>query len=492
MRPVELAGCKVLLARSGGQTYAIGGACPHAGGPLHEGVLADGLVVCPWHKAAFRLDTGQRASPPAVDDVPCYPVQEEHGRLLMALDAPARPAPPSPVMAKATFVVIGAGAAGAVAAQTLREAGFAGRLVMIGREDRLPYDRTVLSKYTLSGQQGGEKSPLQEAAFYETHRIERRTGEVAELHAPTRQVVFADGSRLSYDQALLATGGEPQALDAPGHDLPGVHLLRAPDDAAAILRSAEGASRAVVIGDGFIGIEAAGSLRERGLAVTVVLAGAEPFEKKLGPEVGRAFRRVHEGKGVVFRSNVKAVALEGNGRVEQVRLSDGTALPADLVVAGLGVRPATAMLRGVDLREDGGVTAGADLRIADGLFAAGDIAAFPFHGAPIRVEHWRVAQQHGRVAALNMLGGREVSDAVPFFWTIHYTKRLDYVGHASEWDGVVIDGDLQAPDFTAFYVTNGSVKAVAGWGRDQAMAAAVGLMDRRHDWTVEALRAALP
>ena len=502
LRPAELRGCKVLLARVDGRVHAMGGTCPHAGGPLHEGVLARGkngaVVLCPWHKAAFRLDTGAHVSPPAVDDVPSYPVREQGGRLLIELDATTRPAPPAVVGADKLFVVVGAGAAGTVAAQTLRDAGFGGRLLLVGREDRLPYDRTVLSKYTLSGQKGGEKSPLHDAAFYEANRIERVVAEVTALNPAARTVGFADGTSLRYDQALLATGSTPRALEVPGHDLPGVHLLRSAADAEAIVRSAGHARRAVVVGGGFIAVEAAGSLRERGLDVAVVMNSEEPFEKNLGPEVGGAFRRFHEKQGVVFHPRAEVAAVEGDGRVERVRLKDGTVLPAELLVAGLGVRPATSMLRGVDLRKDGGVPVGPDLLAADGLYAAGDLAAFPDRGEgePIRVEHWRVAEQHGRVAALNMLarvsqGGGERFEAVPYFWTIHYKKRLDYVGHASGWDRVEIDGDLEEPDFAAYYVKEGLVKAVAGWGRDTAMAMAIGLMDGRRDWTAAALQEAL-
>lgn len=494
LRPAELGGCKVLLARHGGRDYAIGDTCPHAGGPLHEGVLSDGEVLCPWHKAAFRLTDGTRTSPPAVDDVPAYSVREQGGRLIVDLEPLRSPAAARAGRSDDVFVVIGAGAAGAVAAQTLREAGFDGRVVMVSREDRLPYDRTVLSKYTLSGQEGGEKSPLQAAGYYDELGVERRCGEVAAVDAGGRRVVFADGSVLPYTQALLATGASPRTLTVPGHDLPGVHVLHTAADAESVLRTAEGATRAVVLGDGFIAVEAAGALRERGLEVTVVLAGTQPFERKLGAEVGGAFRRFHEGKGVAFRPRAKLVAVEGEGRVERVRLSDGAVLPADLVLAGLGVAPATGLLRGVSLRKDGGVPVDAGLRAADGLFAAGDLTAFPYRGDgdEVRVEHWRVAQQHGRVAALNMLGGHERFEAVPYFWTIHYKKRLDYVGHAASWDEVVIDGDLSTPDFAAYYVKDDRVAAVAGWGRDTPMAACIGLMQQWRDWTVQALRDVLP
>ncbi|MGI4952170.1 MAG: FAD-dependent oxidoreductase [Janthinobacterium lividum] len=512
MRVVEQDGAKVLLARSGGRCHAVGAVCPHAGGPLNEGVLHDGAVLCPWHKAAFRLDTGRCVAPPAVDDLPRYGLRTEAGRLLLG-PALSTPAPEAADTDPRVMVILGTGAAGTAAAQALREEGFGGRVLLVGREDRLPYDRTVLSKYDLSGQKGGEKTPLHPAGFYDRQRIERRVADVTEVDPAARRVRFADGASLTYDAALLATGGEPRRLEVPGGDLPGVCVLRTPDDVAAILARAQGARHAVVAGAGFIGMEAAASLRERGLEVTVVAPGAAPLEKQLGPEVGAVFRRVHERAGIAFRLGDEIVAVEGQDQVRSVRLKSGATLPAELVIVGLGVAPATGMLRGLPLREDGGIDTGPDLRIADGLYAAGDIAGVPYGpgGKTIRVEHWRVAMQQGRVAALNMLGtmpgampktmpgampktmpgGGAVFDAVPYFWTIHFKKRLDYVGHAEAWDAVTIDGDLEAPAFLAFYAKAGRVQAVAGWGRDQAMARVIGLMTDRRDWDLPALRAAL-
>lgn len=481
MREVEAGGRKLLLARVGGRCHAVGATCPHAGAPLHEGVLHDGVVTCPWHKAAFQVATGRRVEPPAVDDLPSFPVRVVDGRIVVSV-ADTR-----------CIAIVGAGAAGAMAAQVLREEGFGGRVVLIGREDRLPYDRTILSKYALSGQKGGEKTPLQDQAFYDRHRIERRTGHVAALDPAARTLTFADGKQLGFDTALLATGGRPRPLNVPGHDLAGVHLLRSAEDAEAILRTATRARRAVIVGAGYIGLEAAGSLRERGLDVAVVAPQAAPLEKQLGPEIGNVFRRVHERNGVVFHLGQEVAALEGGSQVQGVRLEDGTVLPADMVVAGLGIELETDLVRGPPRRKDGGFDTDSRLRVADGLYAAGDVAAFPLHGRGerVRVEHWRVAQQHGRVAAMNMLGRDTVFDAVPYFWTIHYMQRLDYVGHAETWDEVVIDGDLHKPEFLAFYLRGAVVQAVAGSRRDLQMAAVIGLMTARKDWPVAELRRAL-
>ena len=499
LRTFEVAGRQILVTRVDGVCHAVGATCPHAGGPLGEGVLHDGVVICPWHKAAFRVATGERMEPPALDDLPRFPVCVTGGRVQVAVeDKPDHidPVPSADGVDPRCMVIVGAGAAGAVAAQTLREAGFAGRVVLIGREDRLPYDRTVLSKYALSGKKGGEKTPLQDAGFYDRHRIERVAREVASLDPIGRVLTFTDGVQVAYDAALIATGGLPRPLGVPGCELRGVHLLRTAGDAEAIVADAGQARHAVVIGAGFIGLEVAGSLRERGLEVAVVAPQHAPLERQLGSEVGGAFRRLHERQGIVFHLGQEVVALEGDeGRVKRVRLGSGAILPAELVVAGLGVVPATELLQGVPRREDKGLDVDARLRVAEGLYAAGDIAAFPLRGdgGRVRVEHWRVAQQHGRVAALNMLGGDVAYDAVPYFWTIHYRKRLDYVGHADTWDEVVIDGDLETPEFTAFYVReqDGTVRAVAGWGRNLDMAAAIGLMTNRCDWSVVELREAL-
>ncbi len=484
MKQVEVDGEKILLVRDGDAVHAVGAVCPHAGGPLAEGVRNGDRIVCPWHKAAFCIRTGAVLDPPALDALQRYDVRLDVGRILIAGPAPA-PAPPPAAPDARRFVIIGAGGAGAVAAQTLREAGFAGQVVMLDPANRVPYDRTVLSKYALSGQKGAEKSPLQTQAFYREHGIERRTAEVLRIDAQARRITCADGTVVDYDAALLATGGTPVLPSFPGAGLGHVHTLRSRADADAILEQAERSRCAVVLGTSFIGMEVAASLRERGLDVTVVGKEAAPFAKQLGEQVGRAFVGLHERHGVAFRLGSGVASLEGEGQVSAVLLDSGERIAADLVVVGFGVKPAISYAEGLARREDGGVIVDATLRAAPGLYAAGDIASFPHRGdgAPIRVEHWRVAEQQGRVAALNMLGGAIRYDAVPVFWTIQYMKRLDYVGHAAEWDSVVLHGDLGKPEFLAYYVQDGRVAAAAGLGRDQDTAALVELLAMRRDWT---------
>ena len=487
MREIDVGGDKVLVTRDGARLFAVSGVCPHARAPLAEGVRHRGRVICPWHKAAFCLRTGALLEPPAVDPLDCFDVRVDAGRVMVSRRE--RTAAEMPTSDERCFVIVGGGAAGAMAAQTLRQEGFGGRLIMLDRENRVPYDRTVLSKYTLSGATGAEKTPLQTQAFYKKQRIERVTAEVVGLDTLRHLVMCASGSSYRYDALLLATGGIATTPDLPGETLAGVFVLRSRGDAEAIVAQAERSERAVVLGTGFIGMEVAAALRERGLEVTVVGKESIPFENQLGVEIGGALKSFHEDKGVRFRLGRAVSALQGQGAVRSVILDDGEEIKADLVVAGLGVRPATGFLRDLAVNDDGSLSVNDRMQVADGVYAAGDIARFPYwgDGSAIRVEHWRVAQQHGRIAALNMLERETRYIATPVFWTIQYMKRVDYIGHAVDWDEVVIHGDLSKPEFLAYYVKDGRVAAAAGMGRDEHTAALGVLFDLRRDWTAAEL-----
>jgi NADPH-dependent 2,4-dienoyl-CoA reductase/sulfur reductase-like enzyme/nitrite reductase/ring-hydroxylating ferredoxin subunit len=490
MMQVDLAGKPVLLARVGDEIHAIDGTCPHAGGPLAEGTLDGDQIICPWHKAVFCLRSGRCDEPPAVDDLDRYRAEIRDGEILLwpkPIEPPARhDAAPEDTR---RFVIIGGGAAGSAAAQTLRAEGFTGEIVMIDAEAALPYDRTILSKYALSGEKGGEKSPLHGSAFYRRNRITRKHGAVTELTASARSLLLTDGTRYDYDAALVSTGGIPNEGRFEGAKLGNVFTLRSQDDAKHIAAAAAKSARAVVVGTGFIGLEAASSLRQRGLAVTVVGPEKLPLERQLGAKIGRVFRKFHEANGVHFRLGSEVLRLEGSDAVERVVLTDGGSLKADLVVLGLGIHPATGFIRGLSLDEDGGVTVDATLRAARSLYAAGDIAAFPLRGGGprIRVEHWRVAQQHGRRAALNMLGFNQPFESVPLFWTIHFGEPLFYIGHAGKDDSVLVRGQPAKRSFIAYFHHNCRVTAVAGMGRDTDMSALLALLERPRDWTVDEL-----
>jgi apoptosis-inducing factor 3 len=475
---------RILLARAGGRLHAVSATCPHYGAPLAEGALCGTRLVCPWHHAAFDVASGNLEEPPALDALVSYDVRVEDGRVFVRLpDEPQDRRTPAMAACDAAdpcqFVILGAGAAGYAAAQTLREEGFRGRVVMITREDRAPYDRPNLSKDYLHGHAEPEWMPLRPEEFYDEHGITLVRGrEVTRVDARTRTITFEGGATMDYDALLVATGGAPVRLNIPGSDLKNICVLRSFADTDSMIEAAVRSRRAVVVGASFIGMEAASSLRQRGLEVTVVAPSREPFESALGPEVGALLRRVHEANGVRFRLGSIVYHFEGAHHVEAVVLDSGERVETDMVVVGAGVRPATHFIEGVTLEADGGVVVDSRLRAADGLYAAGDIACFPDPrtGGRVRIEHWRTAQQQGRAAARNMAGRDSAFDGVPFFWTRQFAAGLLYVGHAPAWDEIIYQGDLDAHDFLAFYVKDCRVAAVAGMNRERELAAAEELM----------------
>jgi apoptosis-inducing factor 3 len=480
MKQVSAGGTDILLARVNGKYHAVGAHCTHYGAPLAEGALCGERIVCPWHHACFNIATGDLEEPPALDSLPHYEVRVDGENVIVSMPdevtdrrQPAMAEHDSSADGRA-FVIIGGGAAGYVAAQTLREDGFQGRILLITREDRPPYDRPNLSKDYLQGHAEPEWMPLRADEFFAEHDVEVLRGkEVVRVDAAKKTITFRGGDTLRYDSLLIATGGTPRRLDVPGSDLKNVFVLRSFHDADAIIEAARQASRAVVVGASFIGMETASSLIERKLSVTVVAPGEVPFDKTLGAEVGGLFKQIHEAHGVQFKLGASAARFEGDLTVKTVVLDSGECIETDLVVVGVGVRPATDFLEGVELHEDGGVVVDKHLRAADCVYAAGDIAYFPsaLTGARQRIEHWRTAQQQGRVAAHNMAGKVVEFDGVPFFWTRQFDAGLLYVGHAASWDEIIFMGDVRSKDFLAFYMKDGHVLAVAGMNRDREMAA---------------------
>ncbi len=480
MKQVEVEGTGVLLSRVKGQYHAIGAFCSHFGAPLADGVLSGTRVVCPWHHACFSVATGHLEEPPGIDALPCFEVRVEGDDVVVLVpeDAPGQQVPemagPDADDGR-VFAILGGGAAGGLAAETLRQDGFGGRIVLVTREDHLPYDRTSLSKSYLAPDQS--LSLLRDAAFFAACGVEFQSGRsVARVDAGARRLEFEDGTTLAYDALLVATGAIPRRLDLPGADLEGVFTLRSPADADAIVAAAGAGDRVVVIGASFIGLECAAALRGNDLNVTVVAPESTPFEQILGVEIGQLFKDAHEQNGVAFKLGTGVHSLGGDGKVEKVKLSNGEELEADFVVVGVGVQPSAEVLDGIEKNPDGSVNVDSFLRVEGGdgaLYAAGDIAAFPdaVSGERIRVEHWRLAQQHGRVAAHNMAGRENAFDQVPFFWTRQFDVNLRYVGHAKEWDEVLLKGDIGERNFLAYYLKDGQVRGVAGSGRDKEMCA---------------------
>jgi len=461
----------VLLARRGNQFFAIGASCSHYGGPLAEGLMVEDTVRCPWHHACFSLRTGEALHPPALSPVACWAVEQRDGNLFVTTkqEAPA-PKPRGSVTPAAgmpeKIVIIGGGAAGFAAAEKLRREQYPGSIVMLSDDDASPVDRPNLSKDYLAGNAPEDWVPLRPASFYSDNGIELRLkAKVAGIDTRSREVALADGSKIRYDRLLLATGAEPVRLSIAGADLPHVGTLRSLADCRAIIARATTARRAVVLGASFIGLEVAAALRARKIEVHVVAPEKRPMERILGPQIGDFVRALHEEHGVAFHLGDTATAIER----DRIVLKSGGTLDADLVIAGIGVRPRIELAEKAGLRLDRGVTVDAYLETSvPGLFAAGDIARWPdpHSGESIRVEHWVVAERQGQVAARNILGQRQPFDAVPFFWSQHYDVPINYVGHAETWDELTIDGDVMARDCLVRYKRNGRVLAVASIYRD--------------------------
>jgi len=362
-----------------------------------------------------------------------------------------------------TFVIAGAGLAGAKAAQTLREEGFDGRVVLLGAERERPYERPPLSKDYLRGETGRDKVYVHDEGFYDAHDIELRTGaEVQSLDASSREVHIAGGERLRYDRLLLATGARPRRLDLPGAQLEGIHELRTVGDSDTLRERLQAAERLVVVGAGWIGCEVAASARQMGLEVDVIEPLPVPLERVLGTRVGGVFADIHADHGARVHLGLGIAGFEGTDRVRAVRTADGESIACDLVVVGVGVSPRTEIAQRAGIEVADGIVVDEYLQTSvPGVFAAGDVAnaSHPLLRSRIRVEHWANALNQGPAAARNMLGEQVVYDRIPYFFSDQYDVGMEYSGHAGQHDEVVLRGDPRGREFIAFWLRDGLVRA---------------------------------
>jgi 3-phenylpropionate/trans-cinnamate dioxygenase ferredoxin reductase subunit len=362
-----------------------------------------------------------------------------------------------------TFVIVGASLAGAKAAETLREEGFDGRVVLVGAEEQRPYERPPLSKDYLRGEAELENVYVHPHGFYAEHDIELRLRRTAvSVNVAGRELALDDGERLRYDRLLLATGAEPRRLSVPGSELEGVLYLRSVEDSGALRSRLDRGGAVVVIGAGWIGAEVAASARQRGLEVTVIDPLTVPLERVLGTEVGAVYRDVHVEHGVQMLMGTGVEAFEGATAVERVRTSDGREVACDFVVVGIGARPRTALATKAGLAVENGILVDEHLQTsAPGVFAAGDVANahHPFYAEPIRVEHWANALHQGPAAARAMLGQRGAYDRLPYFFSDQYDVGMEYVGFARAWDRVVLRGDPATRAFIAFWMLGDRIVA---------------------------------
>src|SRR6478752_4485218 len=382
-----------------------------------------------------------------------------------------------------TFVVVGGGLAGAKTVEALRDRGYDGRIVLVGDEDELPYERPPLSKDYLQGKAERSSVFVHDQVWYDQHAIELRLGTaVSAIDLSGRRVGLADGSELAYDKLLVATGSQPRALPVDGADLDGVLYLREIGDSERIKQAIADADRVAIVGAGWIGLETAAAARAAGDDVTIVEMAELPLLRVLGREVAQVFADLHAEHGVDLRFGITVAELVGaDGKVTGVRLGDGTLIEADVVIVGAGIAPRVALAENGGLDVENGITVDAHLRTSDpDVFAAGDVAnaAHPLLGKSIRVEHWANALNQPKVAAASMFGTDAEYDRVPYFYSDQYDLGMEYSGYVEPggYDDVVFRGDVAKREFVAFWLKAGRVLAgmnVNVWDVNEAVQALV-------------------
>ncbi len=487
----------VLLCRINDKFSALGATCTHYGAPLEKGLLKGDTIICPWHHARFDAKNGDLLEPPAMDALPVFELKIE-GESIRINVPDEIPGSRRPDMSKEdskadkrTFVILGAGASAYFAAQAMRENGFQGKIIMVTRENRKPYDRPNLSKDYLAGSAEPEWMPLRADEFFDEYGIEiKESVSIEGVDFKEKLVSLGNNDNLKYDKLLIATGGIPNQLNVKGSDLKNIFYLRSFDDADHIIASIKNSKNAVVVGASFISMETAHSLIDRKIDVTVIAHGEVPFERNFGKEIGKLFKKEHEKNGVVFKLKANIKEFRGTGNVESVLLESGEEIKTDIVVIGIGVKPATDFLDHAELMEDKSLKTDNFMKVREDVYASGDIASFPDFrtGNNIRIEHWRLAQQLGRTAGANMAGKEREFRDVPFFWTVQAGLTLRYVGFVKNWDEIIIDGNIANKKFIAYYIKNNVVMAAAGINRDKEMDGIHLLMKEQKLPEVESLR----
>ncbi|XP_073989012.1 apoptosis-inducing factor 3-like isoform X2 [Rhodnius prolixus] len=474
-------GGKVLLIKQNGVINAIGTKCSHYGAPLSSGALGNGRIRCPWHGACFNIKTGDIEDFPGLDSIPCYQVEIESGggvkvrakksdlksnKILKCMSA-------RDPNNNTTFIIVGGGPAGQICAETLRQEGFTGRLILISADAYPPYDRIKLSKqldYTI------DQIKLRPETFYKEHDIELMLSTKAvSLDAKQKLLILNNKLKLNYSSIFIATGSEPRKLTVPGSDLKNVFALRTLSDAEEINKVLTPSSQVVIIGTSFIGMEVAAYCIKKCNqgSVTVIGRSSVPFAESLGTVVGERIARLFTEKGVKLRTGVTIDHLEGDETsVNAAVLSDGTLLPANVVIVGLGTTFASDFLNdsGIAINDNGSVPVNKFLETnCPGIFAGGDIAEAPVFAAgdmKKSIGHWGLAHYHGKIAALNMMSVTTPLKTVPFFWTMLFGISFRYAGYAPSYNDTIVAGDVESLKFACYYCKDDQILAVTTVGVD--------------------------
>ncbi|XP_064585202.1 apoptosis-inducing factor 3-like [Zonotrichia leucophrys gambelii] len=474
---VTVAGYPVLLVRNRREFRALGSKCPHFGAPLSKGVLRGERLRCPWHGACFNIRTGDIEEYPALDCIPSFKVTVEDGKVFITakrkdLESSQRVKDTSRrcLLNKNTMLLLGGGVAALVCAETLRQEGFTGRIIMATKEKHVPYDKSKLSKEM---DLKAEDIYLRKPEFLQARGIEYWTEkEAVSVDFQKQKVHFMDGSSQKYHQLLIATGSHSGFLKVPGADLQNICTLQTPEESSKILELATG-KNLVIVGASFIGMEVAAFLSDRAGTISVVEREPFPFQHALGPQVGGVAMKMLQNKGVKFHMKTELCELKGkDGKVTEAVLANGKKLPADVVVVGIGSIPSSAFLKGTSIARDAKGAILVDLHMQTNIpkvFAAGDVVTFPvalLGGDRSSIHHQQVAEAHGRCAALNMLGRGEELHTVPYFWSTLLGKSIRYAGCGKGYTDTVVKGSLEQQKFLIFYIRDGHVTAAASLNCD--------------------------
>ncbi|XP_029674758.1 apoptosis-inducing factor 3 isoform X3 [Formica exsecta] len=472
---------KILLIKQKGELHAIGNKCTHYGALLHTGALGEGRVRCPWHGACFNIKTGDIEDYPGLDSLPCYKIRIDEAGLVHVkakrkdLDTNKRVKDMSardPENIK-TVVIVGGGPAGATCAESLRQEGFTGRIIMICRENVVPYDRIKVSKVLDFDVQ---KAALRPPEFYDEHEIERKLGvEAIGLDTTQNIVKLSDNENLKYNDLFICTGSKPRMPNIPGSNLSNIFVLRDYTDSQGVYSQLSPEKHVVVLGLGFIGMEAAAYCINKCASITVIGRDTVPLKAIFGTDIGDRIRKEHEAKGVkfIFQNNIKQfIPKEDEENVlGKVELTDGQILPADIVIVGIGSTFYTDWLKEsvLKMRNDGTIIVNKHLKTnIENVYAGGDIAYAPIYGSDdtlAAIGHYSLAHYHGKVAAQNICGKETPLKTIPFFWTNLLGRNYRYAGHGKP-TSIKIHGSLDKLEFFAYYLKDSKVIGMSSLNAD--------------------------
>ncbi len=496
---LDVEGTPVALFRVDGAVYATHNICTHQFAFLSDGYVEDGCIECPLHQALFDIRTGKAMSAPASTDLRTFAAKEEGGLVYVDLTRSAgetagtpsgqatgdRAEPAGdrtlPAESGERLVVVGAGQAGARAAEAMRQAGHAGPILLIGDETEAPYERPPLSKELLLGTADRESIRVLPADRLPDLDVGVRLGcRVTGIDRTGRTLSLSDGSSVAYDKLLIATGARARRLSVPGADLPGVHHLRTIAEAEALGMALRTARRVVVVGAGFIGLEIASAARKLGAEATVLERADTPLERLLPPAAGRVLQSLAEGQGVAFRFGVDIAAIQRDGTGLRVDCVDGTAVAADVVVVGIGTEANLELAREAGLAVEAGILVDGEGRTSDpAIFAAGDVALYPtpINGRRCRLESWQHAQEQAIAAGRTMAGQATTYGRTPWFWTDQFGRNIQMIGLPSRDAAVLVRGTAGEAGSVLHLLEGGRLTAAIAFDDPQAIREARALIE---------------